>query len=69
MRNNKTSTPLKIASVEIKTKTVRIKSEWTQEMVDDISTLVPTDWSEMMERELVGEIKRKQRAKFMEEFL
>jgi hypothetical protein len=38
-------------------------------MADDISTLVPTDWSEMMERELVGEIKRKQRAKFMEEFL
>jgi hypothetical protein len=55
VRNNKASTPLKIA--------------WTQEMVDDISTLVPTDWSEMMERELVGEIKRKQRAKFMEEFL
>ena len=67
MRNNKTSVPLKIKSVEVKT--IRIKSEWTREMANDISNLVPTDWSEMMERELVREIKKKERAKFMEEFL
>ena len=60
---------INMKSVEVKTKTRKIRSSWTSEMVNDLNVYHNIDASAELERILGGEIKREMRKKKIEKIL